>query len=275
MTEIQPGHVIQGPRWPELVEVKLVEDLGDYVHLVGATTNSGEHVDQLIPRQELSQLQVARIHTDFTASPREVFLALEARRYRFASLYDPLLAMNTSKIDPLPHQIEAVYATVAARPSTASPRRLRDAAQRVQREETAGWLPGRARAGAGGSGQSNPPTETMGGNRTMSAGYDSDIVDEVMRRIFAVVRPHRIVLFGSAARGEMAADSDLDLLVIVPEPAHRRALAQEIYRNLHGIPVPVDIVVATEQDVEQYGDKVGTILRPALKEGQVIYERTT
>ena len=122
MTEIQPGHVIQGPRWPEPVEVKLVEDLGDYVHLVGATTNSGEHVDQLIPRQELSQLQVARIHTDFTASPREIFLALEARRYRFASLYDPLLAMNTSKIDPLPHQIEAVYATAAARPSTASPR---------------------------------------------------------------------------------------------------------------------------------------------------------
>jgi hypothetical protein len=109
MTEIQPGHVIQGPRWPEPVEVKLVEDLGDYVHLVGATTNSGEHVDQLIPRQQLSQLQVARIHTDFTASPREVFLALEARRYRFASLYDPLLAMNTSKVDPLPHQIEAVY----------------------------------------------------------------------------------------------------------------------------------------------------------------------
>jgi len=102
MTEIQPGHVIQGPRWPELVEVRLVEDLGDYVHLVGATTNSGEHVDQLIPRQELPQLQVARIHTDFTASPREVFLALEARRYRFASLYDPLLAMNTSKIDPCP-----------------------------------------------------------------------------------------------------------------------------------------------------------------------------
>ena len=109
----------------------------------------------------------------------------------------------------------------------------------------------------------------------MNAGYNSDIMDEVIRRIFAVVRPRRIVLFGSAARGDMTADSDLDLLVIVTEPAHRRALAQEIYRNLHGIPVPVDIVVATEQDIERYGDKVGTILRPALKEGQVIYEQTT
>ncbi|MBM4464879.1 MAG: nucleotidyltransferase domain-containing protein [Chloroflexi bacterium] len=99
-----------------------------------------------------------------------------------------------------------------------------------------------------------------------------DILDEIMRRVFEVVLPRRIVLFGSAVRGQMGPDSDLDLLVIVRGPVHRRALAQEIYRNLHGIPLPVDVVVATEQDIERYGDKVGTILRPALREGEVIYE---
>jgi len=112
MPQIKPGHTIHGPRWPEPVDIKLVQDLGDYIHLVGATTRSGEHVDQLIPREELAQLQIARVETDFAAAPREVFLALEARRYRFASLYDPLMAMNTSKVDPLPHQIEAVYGHV-------------------------------------------------------------------------------------------------------------------------------------------------------------------
>ena len=95
MVEIKAGHIVRGPRWPEPVEINLVEDFGDYVHLVGATTGSGEHVDQLIPRGELARLQIARVETDFAASPREVFLSLEARRYRFASLYDPLLAMNT------------------------------------------------------------------------------------------------------------------------------------------------------------------------------------
>jgi predicted nucleotidyltransferase len=100
-----------------------------------------------------------------------------------------------------------------------------------------------------------------------------DILGEIIQRVLKVVHPRRIVLFGSAARGQMGPDSDLDLLVIVRGPAHRRALAQQIYRNLHGIPLPVDVVVATEQDIEQYGDKVGTILRPALREGQVIYER--
>ena len=107
----------------------------------------------------------------------------------------------------------------------------------------------------------------------MSVDKEVDVLDEIVQRISAVIRPRRIVLFGSAARGEMGRDSDLDLLVVVQGPVHRRALAQEIYRHLHGIPQPVDVIVVTEQDIEQYGDRVGTILRPALREGQVIYER--
>jgi predicted nucleotidyltransferase len=99
------------------------------------------------------------------------------------------------------------------------------------------------------------------------------VVDEVIRRIVATVQPQRILLFGSAARGQTNEDSDLDFLVIMRGPVHRRALAQEIYRNLHGILTPVDVVVATEQDVQEHGQAIGSILRPALREGQVIYER--
>jgi len=99
-----------------------------------------------------------------------------------------------------------------------------------------------------------------------------DILDEIIRRVSRVVHPRRIMLFGSAVRGQMGPDSDLDLLVIVRGPVHRRALAQEIYSNLHGIPMPVDVVVVTEEDIERYGDGIGTILRPALREGEVIYE---
>jgi uncharacterized protein len=97
-------------------------------------------------------------------------------------------------------------------------------------------------------------------------------VAEITRRIVATVQPQRILLFGSVARGHSNADSDLDLLVIVRGPAHRRALAQQIYMNLRGILTPVDIVVATEQDIQQHGQTIGSILRPALQEGRVIYE---
>ena len=98
------------------------------------------------------------------------------------------------------------------------------------------------------------------------------VADEITRRILATVQPQRVLLFGSGARGELSQDSDLDILVIMREEVHRRQLAQKIYRNLRGLGTPVDIIVVTEADVKNYGDKPGMILRPALKEGQVLYD---
>ena len=102
----------------------------------------------------------------------------------------------------------------------------------------------------------------------------SDVLDEVVQRIVAVADPEKIILFGSAARGELGPDSDLDLLV-VKSGVHRRKLAQSIYEKLLGIGCPVDVVVVTPEDIEKYGDAIGLILDPALREGKVIYERKT
>src|SRR3990172_6268335 len=109
------------------------------------------------------------------------------------------------------------------------------------------------------------------GKQTVSLNW-AQIKKEVTRRIVASVKPQRVLLFGSAVKGKLTTDSDLDVLVIVRGPVHRRQLAQRIYRDLHGIGVPVDVVVVTEEDVSRYGNKPGTILRPALLEGQVLYD---
>lgn len=98
------------------------------------------------------------------------------------------------------------------------------------------------------------------------------LLDEVTRRIVASVKPQRILLFGSAARGRMSKDSDLDMLVVMRKSVHRRQIAQTIYRNLHGTGIAVDIIVATEKDLEKYGERAGTILKSALQEGRVLYE---
>jgi len=100
----------------------------------------------------------------------------------------------------------------------------------------------------------------------------ADIVDEIIQRIVATAHPQRILLFGSMARGQFNADSDLDMLVIVSGPVHRRKIEQQIYANLHGITIPVDVVVATEEDINKFGDRIGSIYRPALREGKVVYE---
>ena len=108
VTNIKPGDIIKGNQWPEPVEIKLVEEDEKYFHIVGVTINSRKYVDQIILRDELSGISILSTESTFSEEPWKVFLSLEATRYRFASLYDPLLAMNVSKIDPLPHQIEAV-----------------------------------------------------------------------------------------------------------------------------------------------------------------------
>ncbi len=114
--ELKPGLVVTGPKWPEPIEIKKVETSGEYVHIIGSTVVTKQHVDQLIPVAEFSQVSVSVIETDFGSEPLKTFLAIEAKRYRYASLYDPLLAMNASKVDPLPHQIEAVYGYVLKLP---------------------------------------------------------------------------------------------------------------------------------------------------------------
>ena len=98
-----------------------------------------------------------------------------------------------------------------------------------------------------------------------------DELAEIVRRIVRVAAPERIVLFGSAARGEAGTESDLDLLVIKPGDYHRGQLTEEIYVSLIGAAQAVDVVVVTPEDVERYRDALGLVIGPALREGRVIY----
>ena len=100
---------------------------------------------------------------------------------------------------------------------------------------------------------------------------DQVVLDEIVRRIVAVAQPEKIILFGSAARGGMGPHSDVDLLV-VKGGVHRRAMAGRIYRRLVGVGTPVDVVVVTPEDVERYREIHALIVRPALREGSVVYE---
>ena len=96
------------------------------------------------------------------------------------------------------------------------------------------------------------------------------LLAEIVRRVVEAVAPEKIILFGSAARGEMGPDSDVDLLVI-KSGVHRRETARTITRGLIGIPVPIDIIVARPEDIERHRETIGLIYRPALREGRTIY----
>ncbi|MBI5294446.1 MAG: nucleotidyltransferase domain-containing protein [Chloroflexi bacterium] len=108
---------------------------------------------------------------------------------------------------------------------------------------------------------------------TLSYTVQPPCLPEVVERIARAFDPVRIILFGSWARGEANDDSDVDLLVVLSRVEHKRRAAVEILRVLNGLPISKDVVVTTPEEIKARGDLVGDILRPALREGRVIYER--
>ena len=100
-----------------------------------------------------------------------------------------------------------------------------------------------------------------------------EILDAMVSRIVKQFNPEKIILFGSRARGDNSTHSDVDLLVIMPVPYSRRRLATEIDLSLVGIDLPADVIVVTPEEVQRDQDRIGTIIRPAVREGKVLYER--
>ncbi len=98
-----------------------------------------------------------------------------------------------------------------------------------------------------------------------------EILDQIIRRIVQVARPEKIILFGSAARGQMGRNSDVDLLVVKGGRYDKGRLTEKIYMNLHGSGEAVDVIVVTPQEVERYRDTRCLVIAPALREGRVIY----
>jgi uncharacterized protein len=99
---------------------------------------------------------------------------------------------------------------------------------------------------------------------------DPEELERIIERIVLAAQPEKIILFGSAARGTMGPNSDVDLLVI-KTGANRLELTGEIYRHLHGVGEAVDVVVVTPEDVERYGENPSLVIAPALQEGRVVY----
>ena len=96
-------------------------------------------------------------------------------------------------------------------------------------------------------------------------------LDDIVQRVVEVAQPERVILFGSAARGDVGPHSDVDLLV-VKDGANRRNLSARIRRNLYGVRVAVDVIVATPDDLERFKDSHGLVIKTALQEGTVVYE---
>ena len=112
--------------------------------------------------------------------------------------------------------------------------------------------------------------EGAGGGLTQTM-LDKSTLDSIVGRVVEVAEPEKIILFGSAVRGCMGGNSDVDLLII-KDGADALDVMARIYRRLYGIGVAVDAIVVSSEDVERYKDSHALIIKPALQEGMVVYE---
>ena len=98
-------------------------------------------------------------------------------------------------------------------------------------------------------------------------------IREMVDRIVRQFQSEKVILFGSYVRGNVGPDSDVDLLVVMPVQGSKRKKVVEIRVALHDIRVPKDIIVTTPEAFEWRRDVVGTIERPAAREGEILYAR--
>ena len=93
----------------------------------------------------------------------------------------------------------------------------------------------------------------------------------IVRKIVDSVNPIKIILFGSKSRGNENQESDYDILVIMPEGTHRRNTSKLLYKKIADTGLPVDIIVATPNDIEKHKNNIGLIYRSILIEGKELY----
>ncbi|HEV8132685.1 MAG TPA: nucleotidyltransferase domain-containing protein [Acidobacteriota bacterium] len=88
---------------------------------------------------------------------------------------------------------------------------------------------------------------------THAVPLSEEILQEIVHRIVETIAPEKIILFGSAARGQMGPDSDLDFLVVKTGVDQREAV-RTIRRKLVGLGlgIPKDIIVVHPEDLERY-----------------------
>lgn len=107
---------------------------------------------------------------------------------------------------------------------------------------------------------------------------DEDLIRQMVETIVAAVSPAKVILFGSRARGEARADSDVDLLIVEREPFgprhSRREEAARLYFALRKLSMPKDLLVYSLDEFEQFKGSANHVIGRAAREGRVMHDCT-
>src|SRR4051812_15647025 len=106
---VRIGSIVRGPTLPEAVEVLALVPIGDSLKVIGRGLSTGLTYDPVLNAAQISQLNVSQEQESFDGDARLFRLGVEAHRLGLAYEYDPFFSLSIARVDPLPHQLEAVY----------------------------------------------------------------------------------------------------------------------------------------------------------------------
>ena len=103
------------------------------------------------------------------------------------------------------------------------------------------------------------------------------LLDRVVKVLVDEADPEQIILFGSRAREDATAGSDIDLVVVEAKPfgdgRERRAETARLYHALAFLDTPIDLLVYSSDEVEYWRDSLNHVLARALREGNLLYKK--
>jgi len=107
--QLKPNAIVTGPMFPEAVQVIVTIPMGEAVKLVGKGLKSGKVHEPILDKEQLSKIIITPEKEPFDGDANKFRLGVEALRLALAYEYDPFFSLSIARVDPLPHQLEAVY----------------------------------------------------------------------------------------------------------------------------------------------------------------------
>jgi SNF2 family DNA or RNA helicase len=109
LDQLKPNVVLRGPLFPEPVQVIAIVPMGSAVKLYAKGLKSGQVHEPILNSDQLAKLQASPEKEPFDGDPLKFRLGIEALRLALAYEHDPYFSLSIARVDPLPHQLEAVY----------------------------------------------------------------------------------------------------------------------------------------------------------------------
>ena len=96
-------------------------------------------------------------------------------------------------------------------------------------------------------------------------------INFVVEKIVKSIKPEKVILFGSYAYGRPDENSDLDILIVKDTEIPLPKRGMEVRKFLRGMKIPIDVIIYTQNEIDEWKDTKAAFINHIIKNGKVLY----